>query len=31
MRRLPQPIIAVPGGRGAAVNLVLEDEPPHQE
>jgi Na+-driven multidrug efflux pump len=31
MRRLPQPIIAVPGGRGAAVNLVLEDEPPHHE
>jgi Na+-driven multidrug efflux pump len=28
---LPEPIIAVPGGRGTAVNLVLEDHPPAQD
>jgi Na+-driven multidrug efflux pump len=26
MRRLPEPIIAVPGGRTAAVNLVLDEQ-----
>jgi Na+-driven multidrug efflux pump len=31
LHRLPQPIIAVPGGRGAAVNLVLDEELPRQD